>query len=158
MAKTATHHKSIAELVYRLAEAVELVLTTLCSFATSEHVFHMERMVANGKRTICPPFIHFDLHLSPGQVLASCLIFGVSVSSFVYRRQDKDPAQAVVFLVVVLVVIALGFGSGASMNIILLGWLPWAADVAMVISVWNHYLSRGGMERQGVDEKNGRPD
>ena len=89
---------------------------------------------------LCPPFIHFDVNLSPGLVLASCLILGVSVSSFVYRRQDKDPQQAAIFLFTIVVAIMLGYTTGASANLILLGWLPWAANAAMAISMWNTHL------------------
>lgn len=157
MATTGCCHKSNSGVSYWLIETAELLPTSLCSFVISEHVYHhVERRVANGQTMFCPPFIHFDLNLSPGLVLASCLIFGVSVSSFVYRRRDKNPAQAVIFSLVITVAIVLGYGAGASASLILLGWLPWAADVAMVISVWNHYVSSGGdKERRGVDEKLG---
>lgn len=55
----------------------------------------------------------------------------------------------------VVVAILLGYGAGASANLILLGWLPWAVDAAMVISMLNHHLSDGIQERRGVEEKLG---
>lgn len=107
------------------------------------------------QRLSCLPFIHFDVNLSPGLVLACCLILGVSVSSFIYRRQDEDPDQAVIFLFMIIVAIVLGYATGASLNLIVLGWVPWAVDAAMVISVCNVHLAGILLERQGVDEKPG---
>ena len=73
-------------------------------------------------------------------MLVSCLALGCSVSSFVYRRQDRDPAQAIVFLVFVTWAVALGCGVGVSANLIMLGFMPWALCAAMPVSVTVHFL------------------
>lgn len=109
----------------------------------------------NDQTVLCPPFVHLGLHLSSGLVLASCLILGVSVSSFVYRRQAKDPTQAATLLFMIVMAIVLGLGAGASANLILLGWLPWAAVAAMATSVWHSRSSDGPSGRRGMDEKSG---
>lgn len=141
MATTRCCHKSSSGVSYWLIETAELLPTSLCSFVISEHVYHVERRVANGQTMFCPAFIHFNLSLSPGLVLASCLIFGVSVSSFVYRRRDKDPTQAAIFSLVVIVAVVLGYGAGASASLILLGWLPWASTHIDTFSTWCRSLT-----------------
>lgn len=75
-------------------------------------------------------------------MLAACLVLGVSVSSFVYRRQPYDSFQGLVFLLLVVWAVFLGRGMGASANLILLAYVPWAVCVAMLLSYLGHSLAR----------------
>lgn len=110
--------------------------------------WHSEQ--AYGKRPFNPPFIHGTFNPAPGLVLVSCLIFGVSISSFFYRRQDKDPDQAIIFAFVIILTVIVGWISEASANLLLLGWLPWAVDCAMLIVVLNSKRSESKSLRQLV--------
>lgn len=71
-------------------------------------------------------------------MLASSLGLGCAITSFVFRRHEKDRFQTPVVLGMLIVAIAVGRAMGASANLILLGWIPWALDVAMVLSVVSH--------------------
>lgn len=62
-------------------------------------------------------------------------MFGLSVSSFFYRRHEKGPAQAALFSFMTIWAIIAGWIIGASSNTVLLGWFPWAIDVAMLVGV-----------------------
>jgi hypothetical protein len=74
-------------------------------------------------------------------MLAACLVLGCSVSSFVYRRQDRDPAQAAVFLMFIIWAVVLGrAGLGASANLVMLGCVPWALCAAMPASAAVHLI------------------
>ncbi|KAK0734108.1 hypothetical protein B0T26DRAFT_635564 [Lasiosphaeria miniovina] len=127
-----------------LSETSEIGLGALCSIVTwrftvqndltrgdsSSHENHGE------SRTV-------DLlHPSPGLMLCSCLLFGCCVSSFAHRRQDKDPLQFAVYMIVLAAAAIIGYGLRASSNLILLGYLPWATCLAMAISISGHNLHR----------------
>ncbi|KAJ2902563.1 hypothetical protein MKZ38_000393 [Zalerion maritima] len=80
---------------------------------------------------------------SPALVLASCLVLGCSVSSFIHRRQDHDPAQTAVFATFVVFAVVLGrAGLGANANFIVLGCVPWALCAAMPVSLAVHFFTR----------------
>ncbi len=86
-------------------------------------------------------------------MLVSCLVFGCSASSFVYRRQAHDHLQVVVLLVTVAAVIGLGKATGASDNLIVLGYMPGALCAAMLASYCGHSLLRRlGTRSQDVRE------
>lgn len=97
------------------------------------------------------------LHPTPELMLCSCLIFGCCVSSFVHRRQGQDPLQFAVYAAFLAGAITAGFGFGASTNLILLGYLPWAMCIAMAVSLFGHSLYRwqrpGSVQRSGDEEK-----
>ncbi len=75
-------------------------------------------------------------------MLVSCLVLGLSISSFAYRRQEQDPSQVIVLLLLLIGAVTVGYGAGASANLILLGYVPWATCAAMVISYGGHSLLR----------------
>ncbi|KAK3328890.1 hypothetical protein B0H66DRAFT_5352 [Apodospora peruviana] len=135
-----------------LSETVEIGLGTLCGGVTwrfmletestqegnSDHGQHIEESYSD----------NFILHPPPGLMLFSCLVFGCCVSSFVHRRQDKDPFQFLVYIVLLATVVIIGHGTRASANMILLGYLPWTMCAAMAISISGHGLYR--LQRPGV--------
>ena len=88
-------------------------------------------------------------HPPPKLVLASALGFGCCVSSFVYRRQGQDPFQVLVFALVVGTVATVAYGTGASPDVLLLGFMPLATCAAMVISVLGHAMLRRRISYQG---------
>lgn len=75
-------------------------------------------------------------------MFAACLVLGCSVSSFLYRHQQDDPYQPLVLTVAIAGSVAMGHLVGASLNMIILGFVPWAACVAMVLSACGHALLR----------------
>ncbi len=85
-------------------------------------------------------------------MLGSCLTFGCCVSSFVYRRQQKDPCQAVVFIVVFACVGVVGYGIGASANMIMLGYMPAATCASMILSISGHELARCWRSSRGYGD------
>lgn len=115
-------------------EAAEVIPATICAFIMSEHSSHMEKLAVS----CCPrPLIDFNLQQpSSALVLVSCLVYGVSVSSFVYRHHQRHPARISVLLMgVVATVMAAGCVLGVGLNALLLCWLPWAVNAMMVVMV-----------------------
>ncbi|KAK3398058.1 hypothetical protein B0T20DRAFT_239730 [Sordaria brevicollis] len=88
----------------------------------------------NGKGVLVSP--------SDGLMLWSCLVYGCCVSSFIHRRQDKDPFQLFVYLIFATCAGISGYAVGASANLMLLGYLPWALCIAMAASLLGHSLYR----------------
>jgi len=86
-------------------------------------------------------------------MLASCLVLGCSVSSFIYRRQQWDPFQVLVFLLFLAVAVTVGGGVGASGPLILLGYAPWALCGAMISSYAGHCLWRRRLSRNVACER-----
>lgn len=83
-------------------------------------------------------------------MLASCLLLGCSASSFVYRRQEGNPFQPIIFLVSIVVAVVVGYCAGASPNFILLGYVPWAVDAAMLMSICVQAIA--GMQRSPKEQ------
>jgi hypothetical protein len=81
-------------------------------------------------------------HPAPKLVLVAALGFGCCVSSFVYRRQGEDPFQVLVFALIVGTAATVAYGAGASSDMMLLGYMPFAACAAMSISVFGHAMFR----------------
>ena len=91
-------------------------------------------------------------------MLSCCLILGCSVSSFIYRRQERDRFQTPLFLLVTGIAITLGIGVHVHPNLIMLVLIPWALCFAMIISSLGHWvLRRCGRQRRKtmyeIDEK-----
>jgi len=128
------------------SESLEIGIGTLCSLVTWQYTVQndLARGIAysNGHRVAPGDTHNFLFHPSAGLMLASCLIFGCCVSSFIHRRQDKDPFQFVFYLVLLAVAASVGYGFHASVHLILLGYLPWATCAAMALSISAHSLHR----------------
>ena len=75
-------------------------------------------------------------------MLWSCLVYGCCVSSFIHRRQEKDPFQLFVYLIFVILAGVAGYAVGANTHMMLLGYLPWALELAMAASLMGHGLYR----------------
>lgn len=75
-------------------------------------------------------------------MLWSCLVYGCCVSSFIHRRQEKDPFQLFVYLIFATGAEVVGYAVGASANLMLLGFLPGALCIAMAASLLGHGLYR----------------
>lgn len=85
-------------------------------------------------------------------MFTSCLVLGCSVSCFLYRHQHDDPYQPLVFTIAIAGSVVLGHLVGATQNMIMLGFLPWAACVAMLLSACGHALLRK-LEVNSLSEK-----
>jgi hypothetical protein len=94
--------------------------------------------------------VDFLLHPSAALVLSSCLLFGCCVASFFYRRRTMDPWQGLVFVVFIAWAAAVGYGVGASANLIVLGFLPWATCAAMLVSMLVQSLTRSVRSRRSA--------
>lgn len=79
---------------------------------------------------------------SSGVMFISCLVLGFCVSSFLYRHQKDDQYQALVFTSAIAGSVLAGQIAGAGMNLILLGFVPWALCTAMFLSVCGHAVLR----------------
>ena len=55
-----------------------------------------------------------DRNVSPGAMKAACLVFGLSVSSFLYRHREQDRFQSAFVLFVSSWTIVVGYGAGAT--------------------------------------------
>ena len=93
---------------------------------------------------------HFSVILdpSPALMLVFCIVLGCSVSSFCYRRQEKDKFQAPIFALVNTAATVFGFGLGINANLIMLGLIPWALCFSMVFSTTVHWLVRRCSKRR----------
>ncbi|KAK5663354.1 hypothetical protein OQA88_3782 [Cercophora sp. LCS_1] len=84
----------------------------------------------------------FLFHPAAELMLCSCLVFGCCVSSFVHRRQEQDRFQLLVYAAFLSAAATIGYSFGASANLILLGYFPWAMCAAMAASLYGHGLHR----------------
>lgn len=132
-----------------LAETLEIGIGTLCGFITWQFTVQSEEEATNAdfdnlhqQPVAKRPLSDLVLHPSPGLMLLSCLVFGCCVSSFVHRRQDQDSLQFLVYTIVLGATAIAGCGLGASANMIVLGYLPWAMCVAMAVSFVGHIAFR----------------
>ncbi|KAL2165244.1 hypothetical protein VTH06DRAFT_540 [Thermothelomyces fergusii] len=136
---------------YCLSEAFEIPLCSLCSLVM--WTYTVQNVSVENGDAAGPPFFH----PSPGLMLSSCLVFGCCVSSFTYRRQDQDPLQLLVYLVILGCAALIGYAAGAHPYLILLGYLPWATCTAMAISISSHgayrYLKSKDSTGWGKDEE-----
>lgn len=84
------------------------------------------------------------VHLGPssGVMFLSCLVLGFCVSSFLYRHQKDDQYQVLVFTSAIVGSVLAGQIAGAGLNLILLGFVPWALCTAMFLSVCGHAMLR----------------
>ncbi|KAM7194304.1 hypothetical protein V8F20_008051 [Naviculisporaceae sp. PSN 640] len=144
-----------------VSETTEIVLGTICGYITWQFMVQNEsargQECGNNNGQDAAGCRDFDISRlftpSPALMLVSCLVFGCCVSSFVHRRQDKDPLQFLVYLVLLGSVVIAGYQSEASANMILLGYLPWTMCLAMATSITGHSLYR--QWRQEVDTRLG---
>lgn len=87
-------------------------------------------------------YFAFILDPPPGLMLCACLVLGCSISSFAYRRQRQDRYQSFIFALVITLSTIFGFSVGVNANIIMLGLIPWALCVAMILSIVVHWVVR----------------
>jgi hypothetical protein len=73
-------------------------------------------------------------------MLTSCLVLGCAISSFAYRRQEQDRYQTVIFIIAIGTASTLGLMTGVGANLVMLGLIPWALCLAMVLSSCLHRL------------------
>lgn len=85
-----------------------------------------------------------SVHLrpSPGVMLTSCLVLGCCISSFLYRHHGADAYQAPVFASALVGSVVVGHMAGASVYMVLLGYMPWALCTAMFLSTLGHAMLR----------------
>lgn len=75
-------------------------------------------------------------------LFVSCILLGCSISSFTHRRQGHDRCQSLILAFAILTATTIGFGLGIDSNLIMLGFVPWALILAMVLSVFVHWTIR----------------
>jgi len=144
-----------------VSEVSEIIPAVLCAFITWEYTSGAESSQEYGdshNQLVVAGSPDFLIHPSPWLMLVSCLTFGCCVSSFVYRRQQKDPCQAVVFILAFACVGVVGYGFGASANMIMLGYLPAATCASMTLSVVAHSLVRCLRARYGRGDDEEKPE
>lgn len=127
--------------------AIELFPAVVSSVVTTWYTVDSERDTALSHARAQGVFegSHVDsphIHPSAGVMFTSCLVLGCSVSCFLYRHQHDDPYQPLVFTVAIAWSVVLGHLVGATQNMIMLGFLPWAACIAMLLSACGHALLR----------------
>lgn len=124
--------------------AVELIPAIGCSFITTVYTQRAtSRDYANAPNVLDVSRRSFvDLSPSPGVMFTSSLVLGCCVSSFLYRHQKDDSYQALVFTSAIIGSVVVGQIAGADLDLILLGFLPWALCTAMFLSVCGHALLR----------------
>ena len=74
--------------------------------------------------------------------LASCVVLGCAISSYVNRRRAHDRYQALFFLIAGGAVAGATVVAEASKQLVLLAYVPWAACLAMAVSLAAHALWR----------------
>jgi hypothetical protein len=90
-------------------------------------------------------------------MLLACL------SSYSYKRQDLDKYQNAFFILAICGACAFGALYRSDANLIMLGYIPWALCLAMILSAFSHWMlrlcgieteiPRGEIEKTEVDVK-----
>ncbi|KAK3394181.1 hypothetical protein B0H63DRAFT_517325 [Podospora didyma] len=141
-------------------ETSEIAMGLLCSIVTWKYTVmnELRQSSFHGQHDGGGNNVDLRHRLFTAAMLFSCLVFGISVSSFWHRRQEKDSLQSVIYAVVLAAAVVIGHGLQASANLILLGYLPWATCAAMAISISAHslYRWRYAAETGLVDEEKGQ--
>ncbi|KAI0382072.1 hypothetical protein F5Y04DRAFT_57433 [Hypomontagnella monticulosa] len=140
-----------------LSELAELVPALFCSFVTTSYIIRAESARDDLSVNVDSPsqivfrIIHLDFlkRVSPGLALGSCLVLGCCLSSFIHRRRELDQYQPIVFVIWITWAIFIGWGIGASANMVTLGIVPWASCAAMLSSFFGH----AGARRASVRDK-----
>ncbi|KAK4105814.1 hypothetical protein N658DRAFT_441392 [Parathielavia hyrcaniae] len=131
---------------YPALDGLEIAIGSLCSVVMWEYTAQAEVSTRDegvpGQHGVGELVGVFDLRPSPALMLFSCLLFGCCVSSFVLRRQSRDPFQFLVFVVLLGGTALAGYAVREDVHLILLGYLPWATCTAMAISIVGHSLYR----------------
>ncbi len=89
-----------------------------------------------------PPGLRFVSEPSAEMGLSSWVTLCCAVSYYVHRRQALDAYQTSVFLAAAFVVSVAAIVMGASRQVVLLAYVPWAACAAMAASCLGHILLR----------------
>jgi hypothetical protein len=123
----------------------------ICLSCTSRATFvpQADKPIQVNDSHVAGPVLSMLHHPAPRLVLISALGFGCCVSSFAYRRQKDDPFQVVVFALLVGTVATVAYGVGASSNLILLGYMPFATCAAMILSLCVHTVFRWSRSQEG---------
>lgn len=80
-------------------------------------------------------------------MLVACLAFGLSISSYSYRRQHVDIYQNAFFVVAICGACSLGAIWGSDVNLIMLGLIPAALCLAILLSAFSHWgMGQCGMK------------
>lgn len=87
-------------------------------------------------------YFSFMLDPPPALMLASCLLLGCTVSSFVYRRMESDIIQGLIFMLAIVASVIIGICTGLNANLIALALIPWALSFAMITSAIIHCFLR----------------
>lgn len=141
----------------RIATCWEILFAFLCSIVCSAYTLRYE-----DRNTIVPDsvpqvqlpdpgngYASIILDPQPTLMLGACLVLGCSVSSFMYRRQEGDQYQNLIFCVILAAAIIFGMMLNVTANLIMLGLIPWALCLAMIFSVGIHWLVRR-CSKQGI--------
>lgn len=78
----------------------------------------------------------------PGVMLVACLVYGYSISSYSYKRQHDDKYQTGIFVLAICGACSIGAALGESANVIMLGYIPWAVCLAVLLSGFVHWIMR----------------
>jgi len=135
-----------------LSTSCEIVCACVASLVTTVYTLHHGKRIrafsvdhAEPESRILafdPGHFSFILDPSPALMLSSCLILGCAISSYAYRRQEQDSYQTLILLTAIGAASAIGLVAGVDVNLIMLGLIPWALCLAMVLSSWLHWLLR----------------
>ncbi|KUJ18551.1 uncharacterized protein LY89DRAFT_498857 [Mollisia scopiformis] len=148
-----------------IATCWELLFAFYCSLICSAYTLRYE-----DRNTILPDSVpqvqlpdpgdglsSLILDPPPTLMLGACLLLGCSVSSFIYRRQEEDRYQKLIFSVTLTAATLFGMAQKVNANLIMLGLIPWGLCLAMIFSVATHWLvkrcsKRGAYSRVGCCE------
>ncbi|KAH9994167.1 hypothetical protein F4779DRAFT_623371 [Xylariaceae sp. FL0662B] len=142
-----------APLRLQLLELAELAPALFCSCVTTSYIVQEE----SGSSPLLTRDIirlirvEFLTHISPGLALGSCLVLGCCLSSYTHRRRCQDQYQIIVFVTWIAWAICVGWGIGASADMVTLGIVPWALCAAMPSSFATHLALLWPEKRERCD-------
>jgi drug/metabolite transporter (DMT)-like permease len=87
---------------------------------------------------------------SPQSMIGACILFGCALSSYSYRRQETDSYQTAIFGLAGGCAVALGLALEIAGNLIMMGYVPWALCLAMLVSWLSHSFARKSWRNNGV--------
>jgi hypothetical protein len=69
-------------------------------------------------------------------------VYGCSISSYSYKRQNVDKYQNTILVLAIFASCAIGTLLGESSTLILLGYVPWAICIGVLLSAFYHWVKR----------------
>jgi len=143
-------HHDLGELVVAIVSSITTTLFCLRIDSVTPSDRHnlsdgTDVFSIHGHHAVSSHAVQVLLSPSPGVMIASCLLLGCSVSSFIIRHRNERFLG--LFLLAIPWALALGYSVGADAKLIMAALLPWSMVAAMAITTASNTFGRWNMTR-----------